>query len=61
MVGYLLSSIPDAREILESCNIKDKQLSTYIKSLGNSKSEDETKKVYDQFKNMWLKKGHSYP
>lgn len=48
VVGYSLSSIPDARYILESCNIKDKELSTYIKSLGNSKSEDETKKIYDQ-------------
>lgn len=48
VVGYSLSSIPDARGILESCNIKDKELSTYIKSLGNSKSEDETKKIYDQ-------------
>lgn len=48
VVGYSLSSIPDARDILESCNIKDKEISTYIKSLGNSNSEDETKKIYDQ-------------
>ncbi|MCC3867662.1 ABC transporter substrate-binding protein [Terrisporobacter mayombei] len=48
VVGYSLSSIPDARGILEACNIKDKELSTYIKSLGNSKSDDETKKIYDQ-------------
>lgn len=48
VVGYSLSSIPDARGILEACNINDEQLSTYIKNLGNSKSEDETKKIYGQ-------------
>lgn len=48
VVGYSLSSIPDTRDILEAFNIKDKELPTYIKSLGNSKSEDETKKIYDQ-------------
>lgn len=57
VVGYSLSSIPDARGILESCNIKDKQLSTYIKSLGNSKSEDETKKVYDQIQKYVVEEG----
>lgn len=57
VVGYSLSSIPDARGILESCNIKDKQLSTYIKSLGNSKSEDETKKVYNQIQKYVVEKG----
>lgn len=57
VVGYSLSSIPDARGILESCNIKDKQLSTYITSLGNSKSEDETKKVYNQIQKYVVEKG----
>lgn len=57
VVGYSLSSIPDARGILESCNIKDKQLSTYIKSLGNSKSEDETKKIYDQIQKYVVEEG----
>lgn len=57
VVGYSLSSIPDARGILESCNIKDKQFLTYIKSLGNSKSEDETKKVYDQIQKYVVGKG----
>ena len=57
VVGYSLSSIPDARGILESCNIKDKQFLTYIKSLGNSKSEDETKKVYDQIQKYVVEKG----
>lgn len=57
VVGYSLSSVPDARGILESCNIKDKQLSTYIKSLGNTKSEDETKKIYDQIQKYVVEKG----
>lgn len=57
VVGYSLSSIPDARGILESCNIKDKQLSTYITSLGNSKSEDETKKAYNQIQKYVVEKG----
>lgn len=57
VVGYSLSSIPDARGILESCDIKDKQLSTYIKTLGNSKSEDETKKVYDQIQKYIIEEG----
>lgn len=57
VVGYSLSSVPDARGILESCNIKDKQLSTYIKSLGNAKSEDETKKIYDQIQKYVVEKG----
>ena len=42
---------------LESCNIKDKQFLTYIKSLGNSKSEDETEKVYDQIQKYVVEKG----
>lgn len=57
VVGYSLSSIPDARSILEACNIEDEQLSTYIKSLGNSKSEDETKKIYEQIQKYVVKKG----
>lgn len=48
LIGYSLSSIPDVRGIIESCNINDKQLSSYISALGNSTSEDETKKVYNQ-------------
>ena len=48
VVGYSLSSIPDATDILEACNINDDQFLNYIKRLENSKSEDETKKVYDQ-------------
>lgn len=48
LIGYSLSSVPDARGIIESCNIKDEQLSSYISTLGNSKSEDETKRVYNQ-------------
>lgn len=57
VIGYSLSSIPDARGVLESCDIKDKQLSTYIKSLGNSKSEDQTKKVYDEIQKYVVEKG----
>lgn len=57
VVGYSLSSVPDARGILEACNIKDKQLSTYIKSLGNSKSDDETKKVYDKIQKYVAENG----
>ena len=48
IIGYFLSSVPDARDILQGCNIEDKKLSTYIKSLGNSTSENETKKIYSQ-------------
>ena len=57
VVGYSLSSVPDARGILEACNIKDNQISTYIESLGNSKSEDETKKIYDQIQKYVVEKG----
>ena len=57
VVGYSLSSVPDARSIIEACNITDNQLSTYIKSLGNSKSEDETKKIYDQIQKYVVEKG----
>ena len=45
IVGYSLPSIPDARDILKACHIKDEKLSTYITSLGNSTSEYETKKL----------------
>lgn len=57
VVGYYLSSVPDARPILESLNIKDKKMSTYIKSLGNSNSEDETKKIYNQIQNYVAQQG----
>lgn len=57
IVGYSLSSIPDARGILEACNINDDKLSTYIENLGNSKSEDETKNVYQQIQNYVAEKG----
>lgn len=57
VVGYSLSSVPDARSILESCNIKDKQFLTYIKSLENSKSEDETKNIYDKIQKYVVEKG----
>ena len=57
VVGYSLSSVPDARGILEACNIKDNQISTYIESLGDSKSEDETKKIYDQIQKYVVEKG----
>lgn len=48
ILGYSLSSIPDARGIIQASNIKDEQITKYIDSLGNTKSENETKKVYDQ-------------
>ena len=48
ILGYSLSSIPDARGIIQACNIKDPQITNYINSLANAKSEDETKKVYNQ-------------
>ena len=54
LVGYSLSSIPDARGIIESCNINDKQLSSYISSLGSSTSEDETKKIYNQIQKYMI-------
>ena len=57
VLGYSLSSIPDARGILESFDIKDKQLSTYIKSLGNSKSEDETKQAYNKIQKYVVEQG----
>ena len=57
VVGYLLSSIPDARSILEACNIKDDKLSTYIKSLGDCKSEDEIKEVYNKIQKYIVEKG----
>ena len=57
VIGYSLSSIPDARGILEACNISDKKLSTYIKSLENSTSEDETKKIYNQIQKYVVQQG----
>ncbi len=57
VVGYSLSSIPDARYILNECNINDKKLSTYITNLGNSTSEDETKKIYGQIQKYVVEKG----
>ena len=57
VVGYSLSSVPDARSIIEACNIKDNKLSTYIKLLENSKSEDETKKIYNQIQEYIVEKG----
>lgn len=57
VVGYSLSSIPDARYILNECNINDKKLSTYIINLGNSTSEDETKKIYGQIQKYVVEKG----
>lgn len=48
ILGYSLSSIPDARGIIQASNIKDEQITKYIDSLGNTKSENETKKVYNQ-------------
>lgn len=57
VVGYSLSSVPDARNILEACNIKDEKLSNYINSLGNCKTEDEIKKVYSQIQNHVAENG----
>lgn len=57
VVGYSLSSVPDARSILEACNIKDDKLSTYIKSLGSCKSEDEIKEVYNKIQKYVVEKG----
>ena len=56
VVGYSLSSVPDARGILEACGIKDKKLSTYIESLGKSTSESETKKIYNQIQKYVVEK-----
>ena len=56
VVGYSLSSVPDARGILEACGIKDKKLSTYIESLGKSTSEGETKKIYNQIQKYVVEK-----
>ncbi len=57
IVGYSLSSVPDASGILEACNINDTKLSSYIHSLKNSKSEKETKKVYDQIQKYVVDQG----
>ena len=57
VVGYSLSSVPDARNILEACNIKDEKLSNYINALGNCKTEDETKKVYNQIQKHVVENG----
>lgn len=57
VVGYSLSSIPDARSILEACNIKDDKLLTYIKDLGNCKTEDEIKEVYNKIQKYVVEKG----
>ena len=56
VVGYSLSSVPDARGILEACGIKDKKLSTFIESLGKSTSESETKKIYNQIQKYVVEK-----
>ena len=56
VVRYSLSSVPDARGILEACGIKDKKLSTYIESLGKSTSESETKKIYNQIQKYVVEK-----
>ena len=56
VVGYSLSSVPDARGILEACGIKDKKLSTYIESLGKSTSESDTKKIYNQIQKYVVEK-----
>lgn len=56
VLGYSLSSVPDARGILEACGIKDKKLSTYIESLGKSTSESETKKIYNQIQKYVVEK-----
>ena len=57
IVGYSLPSIPDARDILKACHIKDEKLSTYITSLGNSTSEYETKKIYSQIQKYTVEQG----
>ena len=56
VVGYSLSSVPDARGILEACGIKDKKLYTYIESLGNSTSESENKQIYNQIQKYVVEK-----
>ena len=57
IVGYSMSSIPDARDILKACDIKDKKLETYITSLGNCTSQSETKKIYDQIQKYVVEQG----
>ncbi|WP_455539411.1 ABC transporter substrate-binding protein [Terrisporobacter sp.] len=57
VVGYSLSSVPDARVILESCKIKDKKLAAYIEALEKSTSEGQTKKVYNQIQKHVVEKG----
>ena len=57
IVGYSMSSIPDARDILKACDIKDKKLEAYITSLGNCTSQSETKKIYDQIQKYVVEQG----
>ncbi|MEG0050541.1 MAG: ABC transporter substrate-binding protein [Terrisporobacter sp.] len=55
VIGYSLSSVPDARNILKSLNIEDKKLDSYIISLSKSNSESETKRIYNQIQNHVVK------
>ena len=48
LIGYNLSSWQDARNILESLDLKDSKVNELIKSLGNSKSEETTKEIYSE-------------
>lgn len=48
IVGYSLSSVPDATSILNSLDTKDSKLNAYLTELSQSTSKEETKKIYSK-------------
>ena len=52
LVGWELSSIPDATNILNNIGYEDEKLTNYINSLKNATSESQIKDIYNLFKDM---------
>lgn len=55
LIGFSLSSVPDARGILNSLQIEDKKLETYITDLNNAKTQEQTKEIYSQMQEHIIK------
>ncbi len=57
VLGYELSSIPDARAILKDCNIPDDILENYMTNLDDAKTDDEVKTIYNKIQNYINEQG----
>ncbi|WGX76701.1 hypothetical protein QJS64_06400 [Paraclostridium bifermentans] len=54
LVGWELSSVPDATDIINYSGYTNEKLTNYLNSLKSSKSVDDTKSIYKSIQNTLM-------